>query len=191
MRLFVAADIDAGGIAAIARFQDSLRRIEPSFRWTRSATWHLTLKFIGGVEAHRLAAIRSACGRAAQGCGPLELALAGASAFPSVPSPRVVFVGLEPSPGLAALAGELDRLLAEAGIPAETRPFTPHVTIARAGRDGAVRPSPAFVKALADAAADLQHRFVVGRIVLYESVLGRGGPAYTPLDVMPLSSRQP
>ena len=59
------------------------------------------------------------------------------------------------------------------GLVLDTRPFAPHLTIART--DG-VRLGPVAAHALATAASGLDVRFTVDRIVLFRSMLG-GGPA--------------
>jgi 2'-5' RNA ligase len=74
---------------------------------------------------------------------------------------------------LASLADGLTEAAGQCGLVLDTRPFTPHLTIART--DG-VRLGSAAARALETAASGLDVRFTVDRIVLFRSLLG-GGPA--------------
>jgi 2'-5' RNA ligase len=99
-------------------------------RWVRPENLHVTMKFIGHVEAGKLDPIRAALGdvRSEQ---PVELRFRGLGFFPNEKRPRVFWVGIDASPNLALLAGEIDACLEKLGIPRETREFAPHLTLTR------------------------------------------------------------
>jgi 2'-5' RNA ligase len=79
---------------------------------------------------------------------------------------------------LANLADGLTRAVVEGGQPLDTRPFAPHLTIART--DG-LRQASAAARALEEAAASLDVRFTADRLVLFRSLLGGGPARYEPL----------
>ena len=81
--------------------------------------------------------------------------------------------------GLAKIATALDDALRREFDP-ETRPFAPHLTMARS--DPPLRLPQGFAERPLDPAG-----FTVDRIVLFRSHLGRPAPRYEALETFPLS----
>jgi 2'-5' RNA ligase len=69
-----------------------------------------------------------------------------------------------------------------AGWARDTRPFRPHLTLARS--DG-VAGAGETARILVDEAGGLDIRWLVDRLVLFESVTGGGPARYEPLLVVP------
>jgi 2'-5' RNA ligase len=134
VRLFVALEIPSAVRDNLAAFMKELRAVDTASksnaRWVRPENHHVTLKFIGNIDDAKLDAIRSALSgvRSQQ---PVELRFRGAGFFPNERRPRVFWTGIEASPNLEPLASEIDAHLAKLGVPAETRAFAPHLTLAR------------------------------------------------------------
>lgn len=148
-------------------------------RWGRPESYHVTLRFLGDVEAERLAPLAEAVAEEVADVVPFELRLGGAGGFPSARRPRVVVLGLAPEAPLAALAERVEAGVRAAGLPEADRPFRAHLTLGRVkGRRGpdlsaALPPEPAA--------------FPVREVVLYASELRRGGAVHTPLHRIPLA----
>ena len=150
---------------------------------------HITLKFIGEqtpeqtqVIAERLRRIES---------GAFEIRAGGYGFFPTAKAPRVFWIGIHAGPQLAALAESIDGAVPELGIPREERPYSPHLTLARAGgRSGSPKwrkgdgPNAVFgmlEKRLA-AMGDIDFGKMTAReFILYQSQLSAGGSKYTKL----------
>lgn len=130
MRLFVALDIPTETREALASLIAQLKPKCPLARWVRPEAMHITLKFIGHLGEENLAAIRDILARA-RSPEPIEMHFRGLGFFPNEKRPRVFWCGAQASPNAAILAADLDRALVKLGIEAETRPFTPHLTLAR------------------------------------------------------------
>jgi 2'-5' RNA ligase len=135
MRLFVALEIPAAVRDNLATLIDELRAEDaPSAknktRWVRPENLHVTLKFIGQVDVGKLDAIRAALAKVRSG-REVELRFRGLGFFPNDTRPRVLWAGVNASPNLAPLAGEIDARMEKLGIPRETRDFAPHLTLAR------------------------------------------------------------
>ena len=135
MRLFVALEIPDQVRDGFAALIAELRGADSSFsksraRWVRPENLHVTLKFIGHVDAGKLDAIRAALAEVRLD-SPVELQFRGLGFFPNGKRPRVFWAGIEASPNLAPLAGEIEARLAKVGISGETREFAPHLTLAR------------------------------------------------------------
>ena len=87
-------------------------------------------------------------------------------------------------PALELLQDRLERRAESIGFPLEGNPFRPHVTLARV-REGQRLP-PGALESL-EGQYD-QVAFLASELVLYESVLGRGGPRYEPRLTLDLAS---
>lgn len=133
MRLFLAINPPEPVRERIAAGTEALRGVE-GIRWVPPDQVHLTLKFIGEADGDSERAIAEALAWAAVAHGPFEARLGAPGAFPNLRRPRVVWIGLDQSPELAALQGDLEDALADLGIEREERPFRPHLTLGRARR---------------------------------------------------------
>jgi RNA 2',3'-cyclic 3'-phosphodiesterase len=134
MRLFVALELIDEVRAALTSFIAQLKPLCRSASWARAEGMHVTLKFIGhavaDADAEKLAAVRAALAQVTSSAA-VEMRFRGTGFFPNARRPNVFWCGIEASPNLAALAGEIDRALEPLGIPREERPFVPHLTLAR------------------------------------------------------------
>lgn len=112
------------------------RPTAPELRWTPPERWHLTLVFLG-EPAVRVPELSAALERALEGHPPPDLFLDGWGVFPRAGGPghraSVVWAGVR-GDGLPELAGALAEAARGAGVPVSSRPFVPHVTLARARR---------------------------------------------------------
>jgi RNA 2',3'-cyclic 3'-phosphodiesterase len=189
VRLFVALAIPSAVRIQLAELIKTLSRVDPpsskgKARWVRPENLHVTLKFIGYIEPAKSDAIRAAL--SAVHCSqPVDLIFRGLGFFPNENRPRVLWAGMEASPNLVALAGAVDRAVASQGIPLETRPFTPHLTLARFD-------PPGISKELRTAAlAGMDREFGLlrtGEFHLIESKLKPSGAEYTTLQTFPFAA---
>ncbi len=85
LRLFIALAIPEVVKAELEQAQADLRRVLPGLgiRWTRREQFHLTLKFLGDVEATRVEALGEALRGVCQGYAPLRLRRKGWGASPT------------------------------------------------------------------------------------------------------------
>lgn len=143
-----------------------------SLRWTQPSGWHCTLKFVGNVSPETVAALIREAEQAFWASPPvLSSRWAGIDGFPSLRRARVLVARLTDDDGtLAALAQALQELTAPHDVPLETRPYRPHVTLARLR-------APSNLLDLRDA-LQLSGDVELGPVTLYESHLGPGGNRY-------------
>jgi RNA 2',3'-cyclic 3'-phosphodiesterase len=177
MRLFVAVELDQAARVAVASEQARLRRraADAALTWVAPELMHLTLVFLGHVDDGCAAAIQQAIAAPVPLC-PFDLQLGGIGVFPEHGPPRVLWLGARAG---AAQAAALQRIIAarveRVGIPAETRPFHPHLTLAR-WKERAPRSVRArIVHAEAPPVASVH----VNRATLFSSTLSNAGPSYT------------
>ena len=141
-------------------------------RWTDAESWHVTLAFLGPIEASSVKDLAALLADGVERHAPVRLPTSGVGAFPSAARARVAWYGVADLDGaLAALAADVRRA---AGV--ETSEFRGHVTLARARRD------PVDLRAwLRDAEAPLGE-LAVDRVELMRSHLGRGPARYEVLE---------
>jgi 2'-5' RNA ligase len=188
LRTFIAVDLPAAARTAVAELQAAVRTRGFAVRWVPAANLHLTVKFLGEVEAARLAAVQTAAAGALAGSLPLSLRLEGLGVFPDRRRPRVLWVGVGgQTDRLAALQQNLAMALQAVGLAAEARPFMSHLTIARFKRPEA----PARVAAVLDGFGAFRFpAFEVSALDLFESRLHPQGPSYHRLARFPLIGGQ-
>ena len=174
MRLFIGIPLPGEYARIIGEVQDAWKtRLASKVSWVRPELVHLTLRFLGEVEEDGVAAIVQALREAARGAFEMQGGAGGF--FPAKGAPRVVWIGLRQGrEECAAYFGNLDRELANAGFLAESKPFTPHLTVARVKT--AVR-SDDWSGLLADLRRDWP-AFTLRQVVLWQSILKPAGPEY-------------
>ncbi|MEW6546616.1 MAG: RNA 2',3'-cyclic phosphodiesterase [Bacillota bacterium] len=183
MRLFVAVELPASVRQALGELVRYLGSSRADVKWVEEENFHLTLKFLGEVDASRLPHLGEALGRAARGVAPFDFQATGTGAFPSRRRPKVIWVGVgRGAAELGHLAGRVDAELAHLGFPRENRPFSPHLTVGRVRSPHRLDDLVRMLEQASFATRDV----AVNEIVLFQSVLGRGGPVYTPLAHFPL-----
>ncbi len=183
-RLFVALLLPEDIRDAVQRVQTRLRDImgDEGIRWTKPEQFHFTLKFLGDVEDSQLPSVLEGVEEVAARSAPWDLSIANIGVFPRQRNPQVLWVGAaEGVPVLQQTAQYLNEELAKRDFPAETKPYTPHITLARMKtRDG--EESVAKNLPLAQADSDLQTElgvFPARECVLMQSDLRREGAVYT------------
>lgn len=126
MRLFIALDLPTDLREALSPL---LQEKIPGAKWVSSETLHLTLRFLGECPEETLAELRT--GLKGISCPPFSLALKGVGTFPNPQRARVLWAGLETGPELYALQNQVESLAQALGFQAETKTFSPHLTLAR------------------------------------------------------------
>jgi len=118
------------GTALSARIDPWRERIP--VRWTRSATWHLTLQFLGEWSPERLDALQEGLDGATD-TAPWIMHPRGLGAFPGLARPRVLFLQLADDGQLAGLAARVRRTVDATWPdgPQDVKPLRPHITLAR------------------------------------------------------------
>jgi 2'-5' RNA ligase len=165
-RLFVAVWPPPSLVGWLRELQ---RPDRPSLRWTTEDQWHVTLRFLGGIDEEAQGSLRAALTEVAATVDPFD-ARAG-------PLPRSLGRGVLvlPVEGLDALAARLAGATREIGQPPPDRPFRGHITLARARRPGALTGLDKLAGAMSD-------QWSVTEITLVQSDLQPEGARYHVLD---------
>ena len=169
MRLFVGLDLPWTLRERLALLAGGV----PGARWVPVENYHLTLRFIGEVPAHRAEEIDIAL--AALRARPFALSLAGVGTFAKAGRERALWVAAERNPALDHLQGKIETALQRCGLAPERRRFPPHVTLARLDSSVAESRLAAYVQAhnlFRAGPIDIDH------FTLFSSLLGKEAAAY-------------
>ncbi|WP_248960749.1 RNA 2',3'-cyclic phosphodiesterase [Sphaerisporangium perillae] len=134
MRLFVALSPPPEALTEVAEAVEPHRDGWPELRWVAPQLWHVTMAFLGEVDEDVLPALEVRLARAASRYPAMTLSFGPAGAFSSAARAKVVWLGLRGGgSGLARLAASLAAGARRAGaVHSDTKPFHPHLTLARA-----------------------------------------------------------
>lgn len=134
LRTFIAVLLDDAVRRRVTALRDELASLAPDVKWVEPENLHVTMLFLGEVDALEVVdvcrAVREVCGQ----YPPLELTLAGVGCFPNERRPKVFWAGIDQGrEALIALHHALEAPLLRLGAyRREEREFTPHVTLGRA-----------------------------------------------------------
>jgi len=194
IRAFLAVELSQELQAELATVQQDLkRRIEPEMKrdtrisWARPASIHLTIKFLGDMDEEVIDPLLVAVEQSIGSQIPVNVPLERLGAFPRPQSPRVLWVG--PSENwerrtaakrIAEIHGAIEQACEGLSFLRETRPFSPHLTLARI-KVGERHVGVALAKAgVLDRPLSLGS-LVVESVVLMKSELKPTGSVYTKL----------
>jgi RNA 2',3'-cyclic 3'-phosphodiesterase len=184
LRVFLAADLDAGVRGKIAELARELPSLTRRARWVRPEGLHLTLRFFGEVPVEEVATLAEALKEALSGLAAFPLELRGCGVFPERGRPRVLFVPVaHPPKALFDLQTRAEECARALGFAPETRRFEPHLTVAR------FREREKEVGSILDAFGSRSFGVSpVGEAILFESRLSGEGARYEKLRAFPLAS---
>jgi 2'-5' RNA ligase len=166
-RLFTGLEIPSDLAQDLAMLRGGLS----GARWIDPENYHITLRFIGDIDAATARDVSGALEQIRR--PPFTVTLAGLDFFGG-DRPRAIIAKAKPSAPLLELQAEQERLTRRLGIPPEPRKFTPHVTLARL-RDA---PAAAVAAYLTTRGFFLSRRFEATRFVLFSSRASTGGGPY-------------
>ncbi|MGH1362720.1 MAG: RNA 2',3'-cyclic phosphodiesterase [Calditrichia bacterium] len=133
MRLFIAIKIPPRVESALGKLINELRAVPSPARWVRPESTHITLKFLGDVEAAQQKQLYEALEQIASRSQPFELSTGTGGAFPNLKNPAVLWIGLDGAglTSLKQLQNGIETTCYDVGFPREKRRYNPHLTLCR------------------------------------------------------------
>lgn len=182
LRLFTAVRVPRDQLEWLDREVTGIKGL-PGARWTTVENQHVTLNFLGWIEARLLPDVTAAVDATGDAHAPAEVSLSGLGAFPRARRARVLWAGIEDPRGLLpALAHDLGERLRAVGYEPEERAYTAHLTLARFKEPRAVElpelPGPPSA-------------FTADRITLFRTRLSPSGARYEVMHEAYLSASAP
>ncbi|MCU0685493.1 MAG: RNA 2',3'-cyclic phosphodiesterase [Polyangiaceae bacterium] len=137
MRAFVAVNLD---VTSTRRIADAAKRLRarpgappaPAVNWVSPTRFHVLVRFLDELDVGLGPALGDLLRPLSDTLGPLPLRLGSFEAHPSADRATALYVPVFDDEGhLDSFAQRLNEQLEELGLPAEKRPFQPHITVAR------------------------------------------------------------
>ena len=189
IRCFIAIELPDEIKAGLTRLQSQLKSgSQPWVKWVDPYSIHLTLKFLGSIDADRTGEITRAIGEAVQDASPFHLEVKDLGVFPSLKRVQVAWVGVSGEVDkLVHLQQRIESSLAGLGFAPELRRFTPHLTIARLRDRASPDERQRFGQIIAGNKFEAAHTLQVYAISLMRSQLTREGAIYSRISSVELT----
>ena len=134
---------------------------------------HLTLKFLGSIEASRVDDITQAMRRACREVAPFRLTLSDLGVFPNENRPRVIWAGVQGDlDSVLELQARMETETSALGFTPEKRPFAPHLTLGRVRDRTADAQRSLLGRAISDCPIEKAQPWLVEAVQLVRSDLG-------------------
>jgi 2'-5' RNA ligase len=176
LRTFIALPLDDTLRRRVVAVQQEFADAGGDVKWVEPENLHVTLLFLGEVDALEVVEICRAVRGVVAPIKPFTLSASGVGAFPNLRRPRTLWVGVEEGrEELVALHdGIEDALLKLGAYRREDREFTPHITLGRVHGDA----TPELREALKRAADWHGGTQLLREVHVMSSELTPDGPRY-------------
>lgn len=183
MRTFLAADLDSAFLDEVSALGARLVAAVPPKarpRWVARGAMHITVRFFGASTDEQVDGLRALVadlerehGRGATGGRPRAAHALRLTGFSEVRHARVLVVSIDDGGFLESVAAKAEQAAVALGFEPESRPYHPHLTLARMKVPADLRDLCTKPLALPDAR--------ITALTLYESKTLPTEPLYTPL----------
>ncbi len=176
MRVFAALPLPRSAVDAISTLITPIRKSLPRLKWVSESAYHLTLHFFGEVDEGALSGLLHVFSDSRLKRAPFMTSLGPLGQFPQGGNPRVLWIALDDQERhLRSCWEALETAISPLGWEPDRRGFAPHVTLAR---NSSQHVEPGWSSAVKLPTT----RFSICECVLFQSILGRGGAEYVPLQ---------
>ncbi len=181
LRTFIAIDPGKAIRDKLVALQETLARAGTEVKWVEPDNLHVTLLFLGEVNANDVPAVCQVVAESVADQAAFALSIETTGCFPNPRRPRVLWAGVgQGAPEVCAVHDALERPLLDLGCyRREDRKYTPHITLGRVKSD---RPTDSLALVLAKHAAWKGGETTVREIHVMSSELTPEGPNYTVLS---------
>ena len=119
-------------IQLVSKMKRTLRDREREVRWVRPDLWHVTLAFLGNLAIERHEELKALLSEwQPAGAAELNLRLSGVGGYPVEDAARVLWVGVAENQKFLDFQAELTTFLRDRAFELDSKPFHPHMTLAR------------------------------------------------------------
>lgn len=196
MRTFLAIELPSSIKEELSRRQSSLQRSLADLpgetcRWTRPQHFHLTLRFLGEIDESQRSDLTERLAHTLPSHSRFSLTLGEIGAFPRMGEPSVLWVGIDGDrEHLDSLQRSIEAIVVQVGMKGESRPYRPHLTLARLGPRIEPESKQAIGRRLREGSLFGQEALSwrVDEVALIRSDLSPQGVRYTTLSHFSLAS---
>jgi RNA 2',3'-cyclic 3'-phosphodiesterase len=140
MRLFIGIYLDEALLDEASRAQQDLKaalnsKQRAALRFIKRHRMHITLKFLGDVDAETCVQIEKQLVEIQNGADPFSLTLSGSGCFPARGPASIAWLGISASKdrsktgGLYGLQANIEAQMSPLGYPPAFQSYIPHLTI--------------------------------------------------------------
>jgi RNA 2',3'-cyclic 3'-phosphodiesterase len=179
MRLFVGIPLSPIVIDELTKLTTRLRSKEDSLRWLPPETWHVTLQFLGSTDQQQYKCLVPRLREIL--FPPIPIRLESTGVFDRA---GIFYTDVKPAPALLVLQQSVIAATTPCGFVPESRPYQPHITLARAKEKDANQLRNLKTRIGRDPKFTL---FMASEFVLYESFTLATGSRYEIRERFPLT----
>jgi 2'-5' RNA ligase len=180
MRLFVGIPLASVAVDELSKLTSRVRSKEDGLRWTSTESWHVTLQFLGSTDQEQYNCIIPRLREIHLPHVPIRLESTG-----FFDQAGIFFADVKPAPALLVLQQSVIAATTPCGFVPESRPYQPHITLARAKEKDATQILRNLkIRVGRDPKFTL---FMASEFVLYESFTLPTGSRYEIRERFPLT----
>jgi 2'-5' RNA ligase len=183
IRCFLAVEITDEVRQAAGRLVDQLRKgiqfTKAHPAWVKLDNQHFTLVFLGSQTLEQVEQIKAAFASLSGEIAPFRVEVGGLGVFPNERNPRVLWLGVrEGAEAFGRLYDTAVARLRPMGFEPDTRPFHPHLTLARIK---SFRGAAEMMNVVRSHQNERCGEFTASGLTFFRSELHPQGAVYTPL----------
>ncbi len=184
IRSFIALPSSSELNARLTELQRQFREEQANVKWDTPDKFHITLKFLGDVDAADIPRLEDALSVAVSGVSTFQLVYDSLGGFPDLIHPNVIWAGARTNDSLTTLHRAIESACEQLGFPRESRAFHPHITLGRVKGPTNLNRLTARVKSSTLDPTTTS----CPEILLIRSDLRPAGSVYTTLKIFPLNA---
>ena len=165
LHYFLAVPIPDELKKSLSIYSNELKKEFPFERWVHPEDVHITLAFLGKTDEENLQRLHENLMSIKNNHRPFTITLNSLGTFGNKQNPRIFWMGVEKSQDLFRLRDHIYTTCMEVGYELDTRPFSPHVTLARKWK------SKSFDEERLEAYNEKRETYVCDKFVLYKTNL--------------------
>jgi 2'-5' RNA ligase len=182
IRTFIALPTSSETQQQMATVQSELKATQADVKWELQDKFHITLKFLGGIEQSNIESLASPLAGMVKQFPAFEITYNSLGAFPNLHNPRVIWIGTKSNQIVLELQSGVEKVCSDFGFLKEERTFHPHITF---GRVKGTRNLARLTEAIKTITFEpMQSR--CSELLLMKSDLQPSGSIYTILKSFPL-----
>lgn len=184
IRAFIALELPEPIRRNLADISERLKRelSDVPLRWVPIQNMHLTLKFLGDVKPDQVEKITLVIRRLCSNYSPFEIRVDKLGVFPNKQRARVLWVGIDSQISLNKLVDAFEMDLSELGFASESRPYSPHLTLARVRGHARLVDLQKINELVSSTSLPRSAFALANKIVLFRSELNPSGSVYNALS---------
>lgn len=192
IRSFVAVETPSTIQEVLIQRTSEIRNHYPSsiIRWVKSGNIHITLVFLGDLLEEDLGTLARSIGFEASQFKPFVISFSKMGVFPNSRNPRVLWAGLKVPDPFIEFQCKIQSLSSNFGIHKEDKPFFPHVTLGRIGRNKLSYNLDNLTTMIRSIDISNINPIKVTNVRIFKSDLRPEGPSYTPIHTIPIGNTQ-